>query len=211
MWMDNWVLNTPKILWPKPILFRFFEAQTTCVVLSSSNNADAEVHVEECQKRGIPILRRKGGGGTVVLTPGCVVLTLAFYAKDLFSNKEYFEKTNSLWIQALEGMGIRGLATRGISDIALLDKKVAGTSVFRRKHLFVYQASLLVNANLELIFSLLKHPSREPDYRNGRSHEDFVTNLQAIHSSSTASEVATFCQHWFNNHADKWFDDVLLK
>src|SRR5437867_1984178 len=108
MWMDNFVLNLPKEFWPKfgmdkhPVLFRFFESKTTVVVLSASNQADVEVYTEHCQEKNIPILKRKGGGGCVVLGAGCLILTFAFYAKNIYGNREYFHKINALWIEALE-------------------------------------------------------------------------------------------------------------
>ena len=85
--MDNWVLNLPEKIWPKyfcrqeikhSIIFRFFETKRDVVVLSSSNKPDIEANVLECEKNNVPILRRKGGGGTVVLGEGCLILTFAF-------------------------------------------------------------------------------------------------------------------------------------
>jgi len=43
--------------------------------------------------------------------------------------------------------------------------------------LFHYQGSLLVNPKLQKIDRYLKHPTREPDYRQNREHLDFVTSL----------------------------------
>jgi lipoate---protein ligase len=114
----------------------------------------------------------------VVLTPGCLVFTFAFYAKEIFNNDVYFKFINELWCEALANIGFERIHTNGISDLAIGNKKIAGTSMFRKKHLLVYQGSLLVDPNLDLIFSLLKHPSKEPDYRRGRSHEEFLTSLK---------------------------------
>ena len=120
MWMDNWVLNTPLNYWPlfkqnnTPALFRFFETKKQIVVLSSSNKAETEANMEECEKAHVPILRRKGGGGTVVLGPGCLILTFAFYAKDVFSNSKYFNMINELWIQSLQPFVPVTLSQKGI-------------------------------------------------------------------------------------------------
>jgi lipoate---protein ligase len=204
MWMDSWVLNTPKQFWPtfkkKPILFRFFETQTTCVVLANSNKTEIEVQQDLCQSNNVPILRRKGGGGTVVLGTGCVVLSFAFYADHLFNNEKYFQAINSLWIQCLAQLGYYGLETLGISDIAFKNKKLAGTSMFRKKHLVVYQGSLLVDPNFETIFKLLKHPSKEPDYRKNRNHKEFLTSLKGSfeqnyqNKNHSALLIAKLCQ-----------------
>lgn len=209
--MDNWVLNMPVSLWPKygtektPLLFRFFESQSTVVVLANSNQADKETNLEACQSLDVPILKRKGGGGTVVLGPGCLILTFSFYAKDIFGNKEYFKKINQLWINALKEVGIQNLSENGISDICCGDKKVAGTSIFRKKHLLVYQGSMLVNPDLKLISQLLAHPSKEPDYRAGRDHHDFLTTLKDLGYQGTATELAQHCQTYFESHAGDFF------
>lgn len=209
MWMDNWVLNQPFRNWPaqrgRPdehrILYRFFESQRSLVVLSSSNTAHRETYDSACKAANVPIVQRRGGGGTVVLGPGCLVLTFAFYAKELFANQRYFQMINSLWIDALSSAGVSGLVTRGHSDLAHGDKKVAGTSLFRRKHLVVYQGSLLVDPNFELISQLLQHPSREPDYRQGRTHSEFLTSLKQLGYRGTTQELAELCSDYFSKHA----------
>jgi lipoate-protein ligase A len=46
----------------------------------------------------------------------------------------------------------------------------------KRSHL-LYHGTLLVEFPLELITACLRTPPRQPDYRQGRPHSDFVTNL----------------------------------
>ncbi|MBX9703249.1 MAG: hypothetical protein K2X39_03765, partial [Silvanigrellaceae bacterium] len=220
IWMDSWVLNTPSSYWPKymsmerkqsfAMLFRFFETKRRVVVLSSSNNPSIELNLSACKEENIPILRRKGGGGTVVLGKGCVVLTFAFYAKDLFGNKKYFSLINALWIEALGALGVKNLSQQGISDICYQQKKIAGTSIFRKKHLLVYQGSLLVCPEMNGIERLLAHPSREPDYRHGRSHSEFLTSLFSLGYAFQPEEVAQFCQDYFLKNVGKYFDQEVL-
>lgn len=209
MWMDNWVLNQPFKSWPssegKPkhhkVLFRFFETRRNLVVLSSSNAAGRETYETACEELNVPILQRRGGGGTVVLGPGCMVLTFAFYARELFSNQKYFQIINGLWADALGEAGFPGITTRGHSDLAFGDKKLAGTSLFRRKHLVVYQGSLLVDPDFDLMFRLLRHPSREPDYRQGRSHSEFLTSMKALGYNGSTDELARLCAAFFQKTA----------
>ncbi|MEY4065843.1 MAG: hypothetical protein RIR26_2051 [Pseudomonadota bacterium] len=201
MWMDNWVLNQPFRSWPTlpeapahhRILFRFFESQRPLVVLSSSNSAEVETYEAQCSRSGVPVVQRRGGGGTVVLGPGCLILTFAFYGKDLFSNQKYFSLINQMWADAMASAGVAGLVTRGHSDLAFGERKIAGTSLFRRKHLVVYQGSLLVHPDFDAIASLLKHPSREPDYRQGRSHEDFLISAKQLGYEGTVEQLARHC------------------
>lgn len=213
MWMDNWVLNRPFCCWPAHpsapeshrVLFRLFETMRHAVVLSSSNSAEREAFEDVCRDSDIPVLQRRGGGGTVLLGPGCLVLTFAFFAKDVFSNQKYFQMINGLWADALADAGVNGLVTRGHSDLASGDLKIAGTSLFRRKHLVVYQGSLLVDPDFELISKVLRHPSREPDYRNGRSHREFLTSCRELGYKGTTQALAQHCSAYFEARALSYF------
>jgi lipoate-protein ligase A len=213
MWMDNWVLNRPFYSWPvipsapahHRVLFRFFETQRTAVVLSSSNSAQREAFEDVCRDLHIPVLQRRGGGGTVLLGRGCLVLTFSFFARDVFSNQRYFQMINGLWAEALADAGIHGLVTRGHSDLACGDRKIAGTSLFRRKHLVVYQGSLLVDPDFELIAKALRHPSREPDYRQGRAHREFLTSAAELGYQGTTQNLAKHCREYFETRVGSYF------
>jgi lipoate---protein ligase len=211
MWMDNWVLNLPQTLWPSSLLFRFFVPSHTYIVLSSSNRPEIETKAEHIEKQNMLVLRRKGGGGTVVLSPGCLVLTLAFYARDVYANNSYFNAINDLWSQSLRQAGIPEVVTSGLSDLSIHGKKIGGTSLFRRKHLLVYQGSLLVDPNFTEIESSLAHPSREPDYRAGRSHRDFLTCTKELGCELTAHELALHCTNFFNSQAASILEPHFLK
>ena len=209
MWMDNWILNQKFEHWPivngatspsHRYLFRFFEAAHPLVVLSSSNQESREVISQNRLELDVPIVKRRGGGGTVTLSRGCLIFTLAFKAKEIFNNKEYFYLINQLWIDALEQMGVKELNQKGISDITLGNRKVAGTSLFRSKHLLVYQGSLLVDANLDLLDLTLQHPSKEPDYRQGRSHREFLTTLKESGYPFLCHQLQEHCSQFVETH-----------
>ena len=67
---------------------------------------------------------------------------------------------------------------RGVSDLAISDRKILGTSLYRRRSLLFYQASLLVDVDLALFDRYLRFPSRVPDYRRERGHGEFCTTLR---------------------------------
>src|SRR5882724_8858694 len=55
---------------------RFWQAREPFVVVGYANKAAREVNLEACQRRGIPVLRRCSGGGTVLQGPGCLSYSL---------------------------------------------------------------------------------------------------------------------------------------
>jgi lipoate-protein ligase A len=76
------------------------------------------------------------------------------------------------------------LVERGISDLAHEGpaglRKVMGCSLYMPRDFALYLASLLVRPDYGEIARYLAHPSREPDYRAGRGHEDFLVGLDAL-------------------------------
>ena len=154
-----------------------YEGHRVEVVLGRSSKIEEDVMVETCTDDGIPLLRRRGGGGTVVLSPGTVILSIAGRSTLQYHLREHMNAVNRIIVDTLEQLGVDSPVIRGISDITLGMKKILGSSLYRRKDLVLYQGSLLVNPDLSLMKRYLKQPRKQPAYRKDRSHEDFVTSL----------------------------------
>ena len=157
--------------------YRSWEPEGVAVILGRGNAVALEVHEQHCRADQVPILRRRGGGGTVVLSPGILVISFAKWVKHQFHLKEYFQQINADLIKSLQSLGIQDLTQQGHSDICLRDRKILGSSMYRSQSLLFYTTSLMVSNNLALIDHYLKHPSKEPEYRRGRSHQEFLTTI----------------------------------
>jgi lipoate-protein ligase A len=173
---------------PRP-LYRLYEPEQICVVMGAGGKAEADVFAEQAEIDRVPVLRRRGGGGTVVLSPGQVVLALVTEVSSPFQNLAYFRAINHWFRLALRELGVAGVEDRGISDLALGGKKILGTSLYRRRKILFYQASLLVDNDLSLFDRYLRFPSRVPDYRGGRGHLDFCTNLRLAGHELSVQDV----------------------
>jgi lipoate-protein ligase A len=149
------------------------------IVLGAGRKAEEDVCQEQAAADGLPLRRRRGGGGTVVLSPGQAVLALVTEVSSPFRNREYFRAINHWVREALAALGVPAalVLDRGISDLALDERKILGTSLYRRRRILFYQASLLVENDLALFGRYLRFPSRVPDYRRGRGHGEFCTTL----------------------------------
>ena len=210
MWIDDQILKN----YDRALYSEIFVPRSTVVVLGSGNDEDLEVNSEACVAGEIPVLRRYGGGGTVVLYSGCVVVSVGCWVKDVYQNTHYFDVLNQSLIAALassEAVFSR-LSQAGISDVVCDGKKVAGTSMFRSRNYLLYQASLLVDLDGVLVGRLLKHPTKEPDYRKGRSHADFLTSLNAVSGGSiTAEGIARGLTKEFELAAKRLLGDHLVE
>jgi len=91
---------------------------------------------------------------------------------------------------ALRRCGVGGVVRRGISDLCVGDRKIAGTSLRLWRSRVLFQVSVLVDADVGLIERYLTMPARVPDYRAGRSHRDFVVTLREAGFAATRGEVA---------------------
>ena len=185
MWIDDDVLKH----FDRDFYAEIFIPDKSLVVLGSGNDESLEVNVENCRAMGVDILRRYGGGGTVVLYPGCVVVSVGCWVSEAFQNGLFFRLLNQSVIDSLAVVWpeLTNLSQAGISDIVFGAKKIAGTSMFRSRNYLLYQASILVNLDLHLVAKTLRHPTKEPDYRKGRSHQDFLSAL----SSHVTKDIST--------------------
>jgi lipoate-protein ligase A len=158
-------------------LYRLYEPSTLCAVLGASGKADQDLLMKNLEADGVPWLRRRGGGGTVILGPGQIVLALVTAVDSPFKNREYAAAINTWIADSLGRLGVGGVHPEGISDLAIEGKKIVGTSLYRTRLILFYQASLLVSNDISVFTRYLAMPARVPEYRRGRSHEDFCTTL----------------------------------
>ena len=170
---------------------RIYAPAEISIVMGAGRLKKNDLKSESVSLDSVPVYIRKGGGGTVVLAPGMVVLAFVTSVSHRFLNREYAAKINSWIVHVLEGMGVKRLQAKGISDLAIDERKILGSSLFRRQHILFYQASLLVANDLTLFTRYLTYPSTVPDYRNSRDHEKFCTTLAAEGYAISVRDVIT--------------------
>lgn len=198
MWIDDQVLARCA----EPVALNVWVPESSMVVLGNANDALFEADVEACAADGIPVLKRYGGGGAVVLYPGCVVLSVGTWVKSSFDNSRYFRLINQALTDALITVLPAGIEVtqRGISDLCIGERKFAGTSLFRSKNYLLYQASMICNLDVEVISKYLKHPTKEPDYRGKRSHKDFLVGLRDVSVALTPAVVKSALDGGFSTY-----------
>ena len=182
-------------------VLRFWEPREPFVVVGYGNHVATEVNVDACAARGVPILRRCSGGGTVVQMPGCLNYALVLRIEERgplqnisSANRFIMERNRAAIASALHpaGAGHSALQVQGHTDLTLAGQKFSGNSQRRRRRFLLFHGVILLNANLALISQLLPLPSAQPGYRAQRTHAEFLTNLNL----STARVKAALAQAW---------------
>jgi lipoate---protein ligase len=163
-----------------PEILRFWESTVPFVVLGFSNPFRTETFHEACATAGIPILRRCSGGGTVLQGPGCVNYALILSMenrpelKSVTCANRFVMGRNAAILQALCGGSI---TVNGITDLSLNGRKFSGNAQRRRRRYLLFHGTFLLEADLTQIDRFLPLPARQPTYRQGRSHAEFLTML----------------------------------
>ncbi len=160
---------------------KIFEAEERCAVLSAGADVSKELFVEALKRDRIPIYRRMGGGGTVILDRGMLIISLGSFFRSPYNNRLYFQLIQEPLARALEGLSqVKPIAMKGISDLAWRDYKILGSSIRRSGKFLLYQAALLYDCRRDIFDKYLPHPPREPDYRKGRGHSEFTVTLKEL-------------------------------
>ncbi|MCH2113546.1 MAG: lipoate--protein ligase family protein [Pirellulales bacterium] len=176
---------------------RLWESSQVGVVLGRSSTAGTEVHLAACREQQVPVLRRCSGGGTILTGPGCLmyalVLPLQTYPQ-IQAVDQCHEFVLRRMVEILAPLA-PGIALAGTSDLVLPSPaaaqllKVSGNAMRCKRRHVLYHGTLMYDFDLARVGYLLATPTREPAYRNGRSHSQFVANLPASRTALAESLV----------------------
>ena len=161
-------------------ILRFWESPRPFVVLGLASRRDREVDAAACAARGIPILRRCSGGGTVVQGPGCLSYTLILRIagnrplERIDSTNAFIMERHGHLLAEASGLPIRH---QGATDLAVGQRKFSGNAQRRRRRFLLFHGTFLLDFPIPLMEEILPYPPKTPRYRGKRSHRAFLTNL----------------------------------
>jgi len=172
-------------------VLRFWEPQTHFVVMGYANSVAKEVNAAACEAGNVPIYRRCSGGGTVLQGPGCLNYSLVAPIDDsgplyniTATNHFIMERNRTALESKFKSQKLR-IEIAGHTDLVLDSRlspaaprlKFSGNAQRRKRRYLLFHGTFLLNFDIALIEKYLRMPSKEPAYRQGRSHEEFLANL----------------------------------
>ena len=175
-------------------VLRVWEPMQYFVVVGYANRVATEVNLPFCQANTIPVLRRCTGGGTVLQGPGCLNYSLVLRIAEsgplqsIPAANDFILKRHQ---SALSELLRAPIEMQGHTDLAIGGLKVSGNSQRRKRHFLLFHGTFLLHLDISLVEKALQMPSKEPDYRLNRSHNDFLLNIKL--PSSRAKQALVKC------------------
>lgn len=167
---------------------RLWWAGAPTVVIGRSETPEVVANLDNCGRLGIEVIRRASGGGTVLQMPGVLNYSITAPGPPIFDIRRTFAVGARYLIEVLAQFGLEA-QQRGISDVAVGELKISGNAMAKRWGGLLLHGTLLYDLDLDLVETCLRHPPREPDYRGGRRHRDFITTLSLLGVPASMYEV----------------------
>ncbi|WP_145269965.1 lipoate--protein ligase family protein [Tautonia plasticadhaerens] len=163
-----------------PGILRSWELPGPAVVMGASCRMAEAVDRDACLLDGVPVSRRASGGGTVLIGPGALSVSVILPIASVPGGAAVGELQR--WVLGRLADRLRALGppveVRGSGDLALGGRKCSGSAQRRLRRCALVHASILYDLPADLIARYLGvPPRRQPEYRAGRDHAAFVTNL----------------------------------
>lgn len=154
-----------------------FVPEARTVVLGAGNSLAQSVRMDACIADGVSVIKRPSGGEAVLVSPRTICYSCCLVAGKLPRSADYFSQNLEQIIAVLNGLGVRDIERRGISDLCIADYKFLGSAIYRSSSLILFQAVINLAEPGEMIAKYLLPPARMPEYRARRPHEAFVRSL----------------------------------
>jgi len=175
-------------------LVRFWWGDGPAVVMGSSERPEDVVNASACEALGVAALKRCSGGGTVLQTSGVLNYSLITPAPGDLNVGASFRHGTNLICANLARFGVTGVP-QGTSDVTVGNRKISGNAQARRWKALLVHGTLLVDFDFDLAERILLHPPREPEYRRGRNHRDFLVTLQESGIRASRAEMEQAAVH----------------
>lgn len=158
---------------------RIWEFSKRVVIAGRSTRVGQEIDVDFCRESDVEILRRCSGGASVVGGPGCMMYSVVLSLKrnPLLRKIDHAHEYVMSRILVAVQQQVPEVTLCGICDLAWQEKKFSGNSLRVYRDYLLYHGTILHEFDLSFLHRCLKFAPRQPEYRQGRKHYDFVTNV----------------------------------
>lgn len=147
------------------------------IVMGVSGKPDELLDIKSVLEDQIPVIRRFTGGGTVIVDHNTVFVTF-ICNKDAVAGLKPFPQPIMSWSGLLYNKVFQGTDFHlRENDYVFGNRKFGGNAQSITKSRWIHHTSFLWDYEVRNM-TYLRHPKRVPDYREARSHLDFICSLK---------------------------------
>jgi lipoate---protein ligase len=155
MGLDQALMSTVEDFIP---VLRLYGWKPSAVSIGYFQSLEQEVNVKKCKELGIDVVRRITGGGAVLHE---YELTYSFITKIYPANIiESYRSICEPVVTCLHDLGFDAKFSP-LNDITVENKKVSGNAQTRRNNVLLQHGTILLDVNVDKMFSVLKVPSEK--------------------------------------------------
>jgi len=148
-----------------PDTLHFYTRSQPTVSLGQFQKAAEAVDLEECVRRGVAIVRRRSGGGSIYTDGGQLIFAIITSESILGSTPAgAFKAVCGAVAESLRGLGAHA-AYRPMNDVEVRGRKVSGSAQLRRHGSLLHHGTVIVDTDLETMDAVLKGTATRPSAR----------------------------------------------
>ena len=148
-----------------PNTLRFYQWKPSAVSVGRFQDVSNEIQIENCRQKGVDIVRRITGGGTVYHdSQGEITYSVIAKEKD-FGTTDVFQAYNTICNGLIEAAKILGVNAdfnpgdpKNCPNITIQGKKISGSAQFHKGGVLLQHGTFLLEADLEKMFTFLRVP-----------------------------------------------------
>ena len=148
-----------------PNTIRFYRWNPSAVSIGKFQNVENEVHLDNCRKFGVDVVRRITGGGTVYHDAEGEITYSVIASKENLEAKDIAVVYEKIYAGLSEALKILGLTadfnegdTRTCPNLTVNGRKISGSAQCHKGEFFLQHGTLLLDVDLEKMFTLLRIP-----------------------------------------------------
>lgn len=163
-----------------PSTITFYKPLETFVLLCGEGKLK-EVNIEECQKRGIPIVRETAAGGVLLFTPSVLSIDAVLNIIDApLTVEETYTVIMGAVIDVCEKYGVKANRSKhrpASNDVVINNRKVSGLAAKRQGNCIVTACAFTVEFDYDVASKVLKISASKFADKPYDTVRDWVTSL----------------------------------